>query len=371
MGDTSLSITTFGLIHGDIIVADYNSGILYRLAPDAVAPPPATPTASMSRSQSTRGQVSTPTAPTPPSTYANRLETTRSDRTISIEWSVDGAYIHFQMTGTSTGYAAMGFSTDGSMNSGGQGSDIVMGFVNGQGFVNDYWTEARAQPELDEQQNLFHSSVVQSGSNLVLRFTRALNTADSFEDRTLSCSSQIYLIWAVSDSRPSDIDSFGYHAARGSFEVSNLCVNGISGTPSRSPSMSSTRTAAAASSSSVSPTRTPNSNPNPIPASSSPSGTPASNLVSASRTPASDVVSASRTPASNPVSASRTPAGVSASSIARTGTDSPSPNVIDISTDTESTSNFLSSLDDDSGSSALAKGTVFMLVVSLFYLYML
>jgi len=41
------------------------------------------------------------------------------------------------------------------MDSDGNGSDIVMGYVDGSANVNDYFAQSKSQPELDEQQNLF------------------------------------------------------------------------------------------------------------------------------------------------------------------------------------------------------------------------
>ena len=60
------------------------------------------------------------------------------------------------MYGIAAGWIALGFSTDGSMSSNGEGSDIVMGYLDPQneGQANDYFALSRSQPELDEQQNI-------------------------------------------------------------------------------------------------------------------------------------------------------------------------------------------------------------------------
>eukprot|EP00324_Dicrateria_rotunda_P009094 CAMPEP_0206176744 /NCGR_PEP_ID=MMETSP1474-20131121/59027_1 /ASSEMBLY_ACC=CAM_ASM_001110 /TAXON_ID=97495 /ORGANISM="Imantonia sp., Strain RCC918" /LENGTH=644 /DNA_ID=CAMNT_0053588007 /DNA_START=176 /DNA_END=2107 /DNA_ORIENTATION=- len=275
--DTSFSISTFGMVNGDILFADLGTGNIYKLSPDGT-PVSTTPSATRTRTStssksfipslsSNASPSSTPSRtssitktpeidnpPNPPLTFSKSTTSTNNDVTITIEWEVDGDFIHFQASAIVDGWLAIGFSSDGSMDSDGNGSDIVMGYVDGSANVNDYFTQSKSQPELDEQQNLFFTDAFYEGNRLFIQFTRALNTGDSFEDRIISLGVESFVIWASSDTLPENIDDFTRHSSRDSVSITF-------GSPD--PSISSSRTLTPSNSRDVPNSQSVTSNPNP------------------------------------------------------------------------------------------------------------
>ena len=94
----SISVSTFGLVSGDVFVADYSAGFLYKFSPDPSPTLPPSPTSvtpsisqgvseSPTRTPSASKSQSAQAIPPPPSVYANLVSSNNNGRTVEIEVS--------------------------------------------------------------------------------------------------------------------------------------------------------------------------------------------------------------------------------------------------------------------------------------------
>jgi len=124
--------------------------------------------------------------------------------------------------------------------------------------------------------------VFRDGQELHLKFSRALSTGDTFEDRILDVDEDIFFIWALHDEVPSNVDSFSRHLARDSIEVDLDASNVVSSTSTNTATPSSVPSAAASTSGS-------NPTPSSVPsAAASTSGSTHSNVPSTTSTRSSE-----------------------------------------------------------------------------------
>lgn len=76
---------------------------------------------------------------------------------MAVQYQLDGNFIHFRISGVASGWLGFGISSDGSMDSDGSGSDIVVGYSsNSISQVNNFTTR-NSQPQLDETQNIYNT----------------------------------------------------------------------------------------------------------------------------------------------------------------------------------------------------------------------
>ncbi|XP_023931200.1 DBH-like monooxygenase protein 1, partial [Lingula anatina] len=134
------------------------------------------------------------------------LHTALRDGDYYVRWKVNGEYITFETTARTTGYVALGFSTNGGM----AGSDIIIGWVNdGEVIIQDYHAIGEEQPLLDESQDVEILGGTDNGTFTTLRFRRKLETCDD-NDCTIT-EGTVRLLWAFRDGDPDPAIGPQYH----------------------------------------------------------------------------------------------------------------------------------------------------------------
>ncbi|KAL6048066.1 formyltetrahydrofolate dehydrogenase [Balamuthia mandrillaris] len=139
-------------------------------------------------------------------------------------YSVEGASIAFALYGNFSGWMAVGISTDGSMTSSGDGSDVMLGYVNddecSEGCLNDYWVTSKSgSPPVKLDTSVEGTSdvtLVAGGEDdgiTTIEWSRLLDTGDNVTDRVIDPNSEISLIYACNiGTVPSSTSSFVQHS---------------------------------------------------------------------------------------------------------------------------------------------------------------
>lgn len=153
------------------------------------------------------------------SDFDNCVKLTESvDRTnydYRMYWSLVDDHIEIGMAAKVGGWLGLGISTDGTMSSGGSGSDIWVGFVGGfaacaDGCVIDYWANDDVQPTVDSQGDLMNRSFGSNDGYTWVRFQRPLVTGDA-KDRDITPDVYQHVIHALGSSLPTSTSSFDQH----------------------------------------------------------------------------------------------------------------------------------------------------------------
>eukprot|EP00002_Diphylleia_rotans_P013251 TRINITY_DN2582_c0_g1_i10.p1 TRINITY_DN2582_c0_g1~~TRINITY_DN2582_c0_g1_i10.p1 ORF type:complete len:942 (-),score=129.11 TRINITY_DN2582_c0_g1_i10:146-2971(-) len=118
----------------------------------------------------------------------------RSPHTFRLEYgravSNGKNYVVIKMTAATTGWISIGISRDGSMDSQGLGSDIVVGWVSSdsgceKGCVYDYYTTKSEKPILDTMLKGTNDVILVDGSEIdgvtSITFARLIQTADEYD----------------------------------------------------------------------------------------------------------------------------------------------------------------------------------------------
>lgn len=135
-------------------------------------------------------------------------------------WSIVGDNIEIGLAAKVNGWMGVGISTDGSMDSSGNGSDVWVGWIGGDigacagpgGCVLDYRATALQQPIRDATSHLLNRSFGSIDGYKWVKFQRLLVTNDS-QDRDITPDEPQYVIHALGNSLPTDIDTFETHIA--------------------------------------------------------------------------------------------------------------------------------------------------------------
>ncbi|KAL9982003.1 hypothetical protein ACROYT_G010782 [Oculina patagonica] len=86
------------------------------------------------------------------------------------------------------------------------------GFKDGQGYLNDYYTQGRNQPQPDANQDYTLISASESGGYTELMFERKRDTGDS-NDIQFVVGGEVYIIWAYGVNDIEDNGNFVQHSA--------------------------------------------------------------------------------------------------------------------------------------------------------------
>lgn len=144
-----------------------------------------------------------------------------------LEWELQGEGIQFTVTVASVnrGWLGFGISTDGSMNSLRQISDIAVMWMNpesGNGFIVDYNVDVHDLPSKDANQNYDLVSADYENGNTIVTFYRLLDTQDAPYDRAIDPMAMTNFIWAMADNIPLADDGLKYGKH---FIAGNLAIN--------------------------------------------------------------------------------------------------------------------------------------------------
>eukprot|EP01104_Vermistella_antarctica_P018435 TRINITY_DN6824_c0_g1_i1.p1 TRINITY_DN6824_c0_g1~~TRINITY_DN6824_c0_g1_i1.p1 ORF type:complete len:1026 (+),score=195.67 TRINITY_DN6824_c0_g1_i1:129-3206(+) len=149
---------------------------------------------------------------------------------VRLWWSVNVSHVEWVLDSPidrGEGWIGLGLSTDGSMTSGGGGTDMYVAYIaqNGTLFVHDYWAIQHSIPLLDAQQNIaivgtaetidVELSVNHSRSLSRFGMTRLLDTGDEDQDRIMSPKDPLYVLWAYSEVAPVSPTKFSRHQSKG------------------------------------------------------------------------------------------------------------------------------------------------------------
>lgn len=110
----------------------------------------------------------------------------------TLHWGVTNASLEVKVVAATTGWIGVGFSPNGGM----PGSDIVMGWINGDGSVafSDRHTKVNDVPSVDAKQNYELLELSEAGGKTTMRFRRAVASCDS-DDAQLLGTARVIFAW--------------------------------------------------------------------------------------------------------------------------------------------------------------------------------
>jgi hypothetical protein len=179
------------------------------------------------------GCATPPAAPSPSSAAADEKLSTDGkftlDDKLSAQSTVTGDDVTFVVTyAASTGWFALGVSSDGSMTSAGDGSDVVV--CDSAGAAKRYWITSKSPPTGGVAVD--GATCVFAGGKGVLTFTRALKASGDKQRDMLGAGSETTLIYAHGTSA-----ALAHHAARGSTKVDLASGSGSGGVATPVPGL--------------------------------------------------------------------------------------------------------------------------------------
>ncbi|CAH3036902.1 unnamed protein product, partial [Porites lobata] len=174
------------------------------LIPAAITPTPTPATA-------TPAITATPVVDVRPMHFANFLQLDNNgDYNVSWVYNNSMDTLHFMVEVKTTGWIGFGVATQAPnmmMN-----YDVAVGGVSGgAGYLWDYLTVGRRQPQLDLQQDWMLSYFREENSVTTLRFYRRRDTNDSPNDIVIQPGMSIFLVWAYHRSVDAQSSSFPQH----------------------------------------------------------------------------------------------------------------------------------------------------------------
>ncbi|XP_045191027.2 DBH-like monooxygenase protein 1 homolog [Mercenaria mercenaria] len=130
-------------------------------------------------------------------------------------WKYNATHITFETHVQTHGTVGLGISKNGSMFP----ADAAVGFVsNNQGKLLDTYTTGHVRPTLDKSQDWVLLDSMQTGTDTVLKFSRALDTNDS-EDIPIK-PGVTHVIWEFTTALPQSPSDVVYHGPnRGSKDI--------------------------------------------------------------------------------------------------------------------------------------------------------
>jgi hypothetical protein len=147
------------------------------------------------------------------------------NKDFSATWNFNTDSINFSMTATATGWIGIGFSS--SAVPAHSGSDMVVAWIDSEGYVQiiDGFSSTKTQPTYDPVQNVMALSGSNVGGQVVVNWTRLLNTGDAANDYTIT-KSPLTFAWAYHKTAIPTGTGAGaqylYHSARDSATISLL-----------------------------------------------------------------------------------------------------------------------------------------------------
>ncbi|KAJ7333721.1 DBH-like monooxygenase protein 1 [Desmophyllum pertusum] len=153
-------------------------------------------------------------------------------------WTFDDQtdMVTFHVKVQTTGWVAFGFALTAPnfmMNY----DVVVAGYSNGQGYLNDYYTEGRGRPLPDSKKDYELLSASEVGGYTELMFKRPRDTEDS-KDVQFGTGTQVHLIWAYGTNDIRNDRDFDQHAARG-FSADKVVIVGKQPNPTQPAAASS------------------------------------------------------------------------------------------------------------------------------------
>ncbi|KAL9982002.1 hypothetical protein ACROYT_G010781 [Oculina patagonica] len=177
-------------------------------------------------SQNTRGwsdKMTVPNIPTP-TPVTTQLPHSFNNNQFQFLWKFDDQKdkITYHLRVKTTGWVGFGFATTAPNNM--QNYDVIVGgFKDGQGYLNDYYTQGRNQPQPDANQDYKLTSASESGGYTELKFERPRDTKDS-NDIQFEAGEQVHIIWAYGDNDIRTDADFAKHSNKGSSDKSFVMV---------------------------------------------------------------------------------------------------------------------------------------------------
>eukprot|EP00294_Goniomonas_avonlea_P003002 CAMPEP_0114555372 /NCGR_PEP_ID=MMETSP0114-20121206/8715_1 /TAXON_ID=31324 /ORGANISM="Goniomonas sp, Strain m" /LENGTH=510 /DNA_ID=CAMNT_0001740495 /DNA_START=13 /DNA_END=1545 /DNA_ORIENTATION=- len=172
---------------------------------ETVAGSSSTAGATAAVASSSAGSTAAPTSATStmaPTTAVVFSSTLPNEQTLSVDkvvlrWNlVDGNRLDCEVQGTTTGYVALGFSSDGMM----VGSEAVLGWVGTSTSILQYNLKGKSVGptgvSAQATQNLQATSGAEVGGVTTIRFSRLLSTGDP-EDRVINATADTHVIFSL------------------------------------------------------------------------------------------------------------------------------------------------------------------------------
>ncbi|KAL9982005.1 hypothetical protein ACROYT_G010784 [Oculina patagonica] len=175
----------------------------------------------MSNSASQQESVAPTNTSTSPTTTATSTPTTTQfthsfdNNRFRFLWKFDDQNdkIFYHLRVKTTGWVGFGFATNAPNNM--QNYDVIVGgFKDGQGYLNDYHTQGRFQPQPDANQDYKLLSASEPGGYTELMFERKRDTGD-INDIHFETDRQVHIIWAYADKDIRTVADFAQHSNQG------------------------------------------------------------------------------------------------------------------------------------------------------------
>ncbi|XP_078343057.1 uncharacterized protein LOC144628816 [Oculina patagonica] len=186
----------------------------------------ATPPSSPPSTQPPFNATTRPPTNAPPVHFANFLSFNNGNYNVSWMYDNNTDRLHFVTEVMTTGWVGFGVATRAPNAM--IGYDVAVGGVlsDGTGYLRDYLTIGRQQPQLDAQQDWVLTYSREENGVTTLQFYRQRDTNDFLNDIVIQQGEPIFLIWAYH--LTSDVQSgqlFQQHTFRGLFQT--ILIPGI------------------------------------------------------------------------------------------------------------------------------------------------
>lgn len=117
-----------------------------------------------------------------------------------LRWTYSDNMLHFKMKCKGLGWCAVGFSTQGD-GSGMVEYDIAAGGVmNGNTYLQDYWSTGQVAPPADETNNFMNASASEADGYTTVEFYRNATTNETMEDVQFMNDTEVWIMYGLHSS---------------------------------------------------------------------------------------------------------------------------------------------------------------------------
>lgn len=127
-------------------------------------------------------------------------------RNFWLYYSVNASVVYFAMVADVLGYLTIGFNDKPKM----LDSDVVIGYVSDQAYVQDSWGDTATTIKNDTIDNILSFAGIENSTSTLIEFSRNLDTGDATDDMVLPIDTEFDLIWAVHATNDDLISYHGY-----------------------------------------------------------------------------------------------------------------------------------------------------------------
>lgn len=135
-----------------------------------------------------------------------------SGKNFWLYYSVNASVVYFAMVADVLGYLTIGFNDQPKM----FGSDVVIGYVSDQAYMQDSWGSTATNIINDTVDNILSFAGSENTTSTVLEFSRNLDIVNATEDFALPVDSEFDLIWAF---HKTNDDLTSIHSSRGNLKI--------------------------------------------------------------------------------------------------------------------------------------------------------